>query len=211
MQDLRSGIGAVSDQRAGARGSRERFRSSASSPNPAKHTPRDLVISVRAQRDLLPRIELSLHIAAAPEICFDLARSVEAHVHSTASTGERAVGGKVTGLLELGDEITWRARHLGISQELTSRITAYDRPRHFRDSMVRGAFASFQHDHFFAAAGGGTLVRDVFDFRAPFGPLGWLAERVFLTRYMRHFLSARLNALKQLAESDEWYAFVPSA
>lgn len=156
----------------------------------------------------MPVIELSLHVAAVPEICFDLARSVDAHVRSTASTGERAVGGKVTGLLELGDEITWRARHLGVSQELTSRITAYDRPRHFRDTMVRGAFACFQHDHFFTAAAGGTIVRDAFDYRAPFGPLGTVAERVFLTRYMRRFLEARLHALKQLAESDEWRVFV---
>jgi ligand-binding SRPBCC domain-containing protein len=150
-------------------------------------------------------------VASSPEICFDLARSVDAHVRSTARTGERAVRGKLTGLLELGDEVTWRARHLGFSQELTSRITAYDRPRHFRDTMVRGAFAGFQHDHFFVAAAGGTLVRDVFEFRAPFGPVGWAAERLFLVRYMRRFLDARLHMLKQLAESDEWRAFVPRA
>jgi len=77
--------------------------------------------------------------------------------------------------------------------------------------MVHGAFARFDHDHFFVPAGGGTLVRDVFDFRAPLGPLGWLAEQLFLTRYMRRFLSARLTALQLLAESDRWMEFVPRA
>ena len=159
----------------------------------------------------MARIELLLNVAAPPERCFDLARSVDAHVRSTAATGERVVGGKMSGLLALGDEVTWRARHLGVSQELTSRITAFDRPRHFRDSMVRGAFASFDHDHYFAPANGGTLMRDVFDYRAPLGPLGLIAERAFLTAYMRRFLFARLHELKLLAESDAWVEFVPPA
>ena len=159
----------------------------------------------------MPRIELTLHVAAPPDRCFDLARSVEAHVHSTASTGERVVGGTTAGLLRLGDEVTWRARHFGFAQDLTSRITAFERPLHFRDSMVRGAFARFDHDHYFTAVDGGTLLRDVFDYRAPLGPFGWLAERLFLTAYMRRFLLTRLHALKTLAESTDWRRFLPPA
>ena len=158
----------------------------------------------------MARLELSLHVAAPPARCFDLARSVDAHVRSTASTGERPVGGKTSGLLELGDEVTWRARHLGVWQELTSRITAFERPHHFRDSMVRGAFARFDHDHYFTPSEGGTLLRDVFDYRAPLGPLGWLAERLFLSAYMRRFLLARLHELKALAESERWRELIPA-
>ena len=135
---------------------------------------------------------------------FDLARSIDAHVASTPGTEERPVPGrdgrgKTTGLLELGDEVTWRARHFGVMQELTSRITAFDRPRHFRDAMVRGAFRRFDHDHFFAPDGEITRCRDVFAFEAPLGPLGWVAERLFLERYMRRFLEARIRILQHLA------------
>ena len=157
----------------------------------------------------MARIELSLHVAAPPARCFDLARSVDAHVRSTAASGEQAVGGKTSGLLGLGDQVTWRARHFGVWQELTSRITAFDRPHHFRDSMVRGAFASFDHDHFFTPSGNGTVLRDVFDYRAPLGPLGRLAEGMFLSAYMRRFLLARMHELKTIAESAEWVEFVP--
>jgi ligand-binding SRPBCC domain-containing protein len=156
------------------------------------------------------RIELSLLVAAPASRCFDLARSIDAHIHSTATTGERAIGRRTTGLLELGDEVTWRARHLGVWQELTSRITAFDRPRHFRDSMVRGAFARFDHDHHFEPTIGGTLLRDVFDYRAPLGPLGSIAERLFLSAYMRRFLLTRMRELKVLAESDAWTKFLPA-
>jgi len=157
----------------------------------------------------MARIELSLLVAAPPSRCFDLARSIDAHIQSTAATGERAIGDRTSGMLGLGEEVTWRARHLGVWQELTSRITAFERPRHFRDSMVRGAFARFDHDHYFEPTNGNTLLRDVFDYRAPLGPLGWLAERLFLSAYMRRFLLTRMHELKVLAESDAWAKFVP--
>ena len=159
----------------------------------------------------MARIELSLLVAAPPSRCFDLARSIDAHIQSTAATGERAIGGRTAGLLSLGDEVTWRARHLGVWQELKSRINIFERPFRFRDSMVRGAFARFDHDHYFEAANGGTLMRDVFDYRAPLGPVGWLVERLFLSAYMRRFLLVRMRELKALAESDAWARFVPPA
>src|SRR2546427_12849864 len=97
----------------------------------------------------MARLDLVTRIAAPRERCFDLARSVELHMRSTAATGETAVAGRLGGLLALGEEVTWRARHFGVWQQLTSQITAYERPTHFRDSMVRGAFARLDHDHIF--------------------------------------------------------------
>lgn len=87
----------------------------------------------------MPVIKLTTEIQAPLERAFDLARSVELHIASTAHTGERAVAGVTSGLMALGQEVTWRARHFGTWQHLTSRITAFVRPFHFRDSMVRGA------------------------------------------------------------------------
>jgi ligand-binding SRPBCC domain-containing protein len=136
-------------------------------------------------------------VAAPVERCFDLARSIDLHQLSTAATGERAVAGRTSGLIGPGEEVTWRARHLGVWQTLTSRITAYERPVHFRDSQVRGAFRRFDHDHFFAREGD-----------APLGLLGRAAERIFLTAYMRRFLVERNRVLRVVAESDDWRRFV---
>ena len=152
----------------------------------------------------MSRIELVTRIRAPRERVFDLARDVDAHVASATGTDEHPVEGKgkTSGLMELGDEVTWRARHFGVTQELTSRITIFDRPRHFRDSMVKGAFARFDHDHWFDEDGEGvTIARDLFDFDAPLGPLGRFADRLFLERYMRRFLDERMRVLKELAES----------
>ena len=160
-------------------------------------------------RSPVPRIDLAIHVAAPPDRCFDLARSVEFHVRSTSSTREQAVAGVTHGLLGLGDSVTWRARHLGVTQELTSRITVFDRPRRFRDTQVQGAFRRFDHDHYFEPApGGGTVLRDVFDFEAPLGLLGRFAEWLFLTAYMRRFLSERALEIKSTAESTDWTKYV---
>jgi len=157
------------------------------------------------------RIELVTHIAAPPERCFDLARSLELHMRSTATTGEHAVGGILSGLLGAGQQVTWRARHFFVWQELTSTITGYERPRWFRDEQLRGIFSRLEHDHFFEEApGGGTLMRDIFVYRAPLGPLGWLAERLVLDRYLRRFLIARNAEIKAAAESLEWNRYLGS-
>jgi ligand-binding SRPBCC domain-containing protein len=150
----------------------------------------------------LSRLELGIFIAAPLERCFDLARDVGAHLASTPGTRERVVGGKTSGLLELDDEVTWEAVHFGVKQRLTSRITRFDRPNVFRDSMVRGAFKRFDHDHFFTATNGGTECRDVFDYEAPLSVLGSIAERTFLDRYLRRFLETRLRMLKEMAERE---------
>jgi len=144
-----------------------------------------------------------IDIAAPADVCFDLARSVDAHVASTRQSGERAVGGRTSGLLELGEFVTWRARHFGVTQELTSRITAFDRPRHFRDEMVRGAFKSFVHDHYFEEHEGVTVMRDALVFASPLGLLGRAVDRAFMSRYLTRLLQTRSDAVRLAAEQAD--------
>lgn len=158
----------------------------------------------------MPVIKLTTEIRAPLERAFDLARSVELHMASTAHTDERAVAGVTSGLMALGQEVTWRARHFGTWQHLTSRITAFVRPFHFRDSMVRGAFQRFDHDHFFSQRGELTVMRDVFDFEAPFGILGRIADRLFLADYMRRLLLTRNALIKTVAETEQWRQYILS-
>jgi ligand-binding SRPBCC domain-containing protein len=156
-------------------------------------------------------IDITTQIAAPIQRVFDLSRSVDLHATSTMQTGERAVAGITSGLMSLGQEVTWRARHFGIWQCLTSRITVFDPPTHFRDSLVRGAFHRFDHDHFFLQRGEMTIMRDVFDFQSPLGILGRIADYLVLTRYLRHFLITRNAAIKEAAETDEWQRYLPKS
>ena len=158
----------------------------------------------------MPLIELETPIRAPIDRVFDLARSIDAHMASTEGTNERAVAGRTSGLIQLGETVTWEAKHFSITQRLTVKITAFDRPVLFRDEMLSGAFSTMNHTHRFSESGGLTLMMDEFYFVAPLGILGRVAERLFLTRYMKTFLSKRAVALKSLAESTDWKRYIPT-
>lgn len=53
-------------------------------------------------------------IGAPVEVVLDLSLDIDAHMASMAHSGERAIGGVTSGLIGLGEEVTWRARHFGI-------------------------------------------------------------------------------------------------
>lgn len=142
------------------------------------------------------RIEVRTIIDAPREVCFDLARDIDFHLASMGDTGERAVGGVTSGHIGMGEAVTWEARHLGIRQRLTVRITEFDPPRLFRDRQVRGPFRSFDHLHQFDAIEGGTLMIDVLDFAAPVWLIGPVIERLVLARHLRRLLTGRGEALR---------------
>ena len=83
----------------------------------------------------MPVIVLETIIEAPLERCFDLSRSVDLHMISTAHTSEKAVAGICEGLIGPGQSVTWQARHFGVVQYLTSKITEYERPHRFVDEM----------------------------------------------------------------------------
>lgn len=120
-----------------------------------------------------------------------------------AHTNEKAVAGRTSGLIQFGEVVTWEARHLGIKQNLTSKITAYNRPFHFRDEQVQGIFKSIIHDHNFEQRGETVIMKDAFNFESPLGVLGKVAT-VFFKRYLTKLLINRNNTIKEYAESRKW-------
>lgn len=151
----------------------------------------------------MPRFELDTLIAAAPERVFDLSLDVGAHTASMKNSGERVIGGVTSGRMNLGDTVTWRARHFGIPWRMTSRISVLERPDHFVDEQVKGPFARWHHTHrFFDDGAEGTVMRDIINFASPLGPLGRLAEQVALDRYMRRLIEQRNSYLKEEAERN---------
>lgn len=84
---------------------------------------------------------------------FDLARNIDAHKNSMARSREEAVAGVTSGLISLGEEVTWRAWHFGVPLRMTSRITQMVEPDYFVDEQVKGPFRRFRHVHEFSHDG----------------------------------------------------------
>ena len=151
----------------------------------------------------MPRLQLTTPIAAPIERVFDLARDIGVHCRTLADTEEIASTDGRSSLLTLGDTVTFYAMHFGARQRLVAKIVEFIPPRRFVDEMLQGAFASLRHTHDFEPHPTGTLMRDTIDYTAPLGPIGRLADKLFLERYMRRLIERRGQALKEIAELEE--------
>lgn len=152
----------------------------------------------------MPKIEIQTEIKAHINLVFDLSRSIDLHKISIEHTNEEAIAGKTSGLIGLDESVTWRAKHFGVYQKLTSKIIEFDRPKYFADQMIKGAFKEFRHEHHFTEIKDGTLMTDFFDYKSPLGLLGKLVDKLFLKKYMTVLLVKRNRIIKEFAESNKW-------
>lgn len=157
----------------------------------------------------MPVIELNTSIKSSIQICFDLSRSIDLHKISTAHTNETAIEGCSSGLIGLDEFVIWQATHFGIRQKLSTKITAFKTPFHFRDEQIKGPFKSMAHDHYFEEKDGFVVMSDTFVFKSPLGILGRIADRLFLTKYMTNLLIKRNQTIKDFAETDQWKLILP--
>ncbi len=149
----------------------------------------------------MPTITLTTVIHADINTCFDLSRSIDLHCISTSGTNEKAIAGVTTGLIGADETVTWQATHFGIRQQLTSKITAYNRPFLFRDEQITGAFTYIKHDHIFSTDGEVTIMMDHFDYGVPYGVFGKIFDKLILHNYLKQFLTKRNLIIKEYAEN----------
>lgn len=147
-------------------------------------------------------IYLNTIIKSEIQTVFDLARSIDLHQKSTFKTGEKAIAGRTSGLIEEGETVTWKAKHLGVYQTLTTKIISMNKPHHFIDVMQRGAFKSMKHQHIFRQKGKNTIMTDIYEFESPFGIIGKIFNTLYLKNYMKSFLLERNQLIKATAEND---------
>lgn len=148
----------------------------------------------------MPLIEVQTEINADIQTCFDLARDVGFYQKSLKKTTEIPVAGKISGLIEKGDYVTWETNHLVFTQLLVLKVSEFISPVLFVDEMVKGDFKSYRHEHIFKNNKNGTTMTDRFYFKSPYGVIGKIVDAIILKRYMRKLIITRNNALKMKAE-----------
>jgi ligand-binding SRPBCC domain-containing protein len=150
-------------------------------------------------------IEDGIHVSAPIERCFLLST----HVGLVGRTmGMRPVAGSADGLVKAADRVVWRGWRFGLPQRHESRITEYEAPCFFRDSMERGGFKVFQHDHEFVEICGQVLMRDTVRFSMPLGSAGRGVGRHVMIPQIRRVMRRRFALLKRVAESEEWREYL---
>ena len=152
----------------------------------------------------MPLIKLTTFVQAPLERVFDLSRSIDLHKFSMNRFAERPVAGRICGLIEQGETVTWKAKHLFKERTLSVRITAMEAPHSFVDEMLTGDFRSMKHEHYFKECDNGTFIIDHLAFESPYGVVGKMFNQLYLTGYMKRMIEDRNGIIKQVAESNQW-------
>ena len=94
--------------------------------------------------------------------------------------------------------IDYRLRVHGVPIRWKTEIPVWEPPTRFVDRAVRSPYALWRHEHTFEEVGGGTLVRDVVEYR----PMGWVLAGVVNAVFVRRdlleifrFRTARIGEL----------------
>lgn len=149
----------------------------------------------------------SIFIKAPIERCFLLSTNVEL---VGRTYGMKPIEGKTKGMVEADDKLLWAGWKFGFPQMHESVISQYEKPSFFQDTMTRGRFKRYQHDHYFYEMDGRTVLNDKIRFTMPLGPVGRVVGQFVLVPYLSRRLRRRLVLLRRVAESrKEWQKYLP--
>lgn len=97
-----------------------------------------------------------------------------------------------------GTLLDYRLRLHRVPIRWQTKIEIWEPPRRFVDVQVRGPYSLWEHTHTFVEDGpGATLITDRVRYAIPFGPLGEIAERLFVRRDLRRIFDYRGDAVAQ--------------
>jgi ligand-binding SRPBCC domain-containing protein len=102
--------------------------------------------------------------------------------------------------METGALIDYRLRLHGIPLKWRTEITAWEPPRRFVDTQVKGPYRLWVHEHLFQEKDGGTMVIDDVAYR-PWG--GRLIDRLLVRPDVERIFQFREEKMKDLFPGPE--------
>ena len=101
-------------------------------------------------------------------------------------------------LIQAGTLIDYQLALLGIGFQWRTKIESFEPPHRFVDVQVRGPYRLWRHTHEFIEQDGGTLMIDRVEYQLPWGPLGWLAQRLFVRDQLDRIFDYRFRVIDQI-------------
>ncbi|MDC7997591.1 SRPBCC family protein [Gilvibacter sediminis] len=156
----------------------------------------------------MTKIELTTAIKGSIDSVFDLSRDISFHMESASQSGEKAIEGVTSGLINLNETVRWKGKHFGLWLTHTSKIVKMEKPHCFVDLMIRGHFTYFVHKHEFEQCGDHVIMKDELLYKVPYGWFGKLFDKLLLKNHLRHFLKQRNAQIKSQIENEAVNALV---
>lgn len=83
----------------------------------------------------------------------------------------------------------------GIPMRWVTEITHVRENRYFVDEQRIGPYRMWHHEHSIERIDGGVLMKDIVSYQPPFGPIGQIANSLFIRRQLENIFSYRERAL----------------
>lgn len=91
----------------------------------------------------------------------------------------------------------------GIQMRWTTEIRNIKKGEYFVDEQRFGPYAMWHHEHHFREADGGTYMTDLLHYAIPFGPIGNIANALFVDSKIEEIFDFRVKAVERLFGTKE--------
>jgi len=90
---------------------------------------------------------------------------------------------------------------LSIPTTWVTEITHVAEKKFFIDEQRVGPYTMWHHQHFFKKHKNGVLMNDIITYKAPLGPLGVLANYLFISKKLKSIFEYRYKTLNKIFNS----------
>jgi ligand-binding SRPBCC domain-containing protein len=102
--------------------------------------------------------------------------------------------------MRMGALLDYKLRLHGVPIRWQTRIESWEPPVRFVDTQLKGPYSLWEHTHVFEPDGdGATVIHDRVRYVIPLGPIGALANWLFVRRDLRRIFDYRAAAVERLA------------
>ncbi len=97
-----------------------------------------------------------------------------------------------------GTLLDYKLRLHGVPVRWQTRIETWEPPTRFVDTQAKGPYSLWEHTHLFEPDGDeATVIHDRIRYSIPLGPLGALAQRLFVRRDLERIFDFRRDAVAE--------------
>lgn len=91
---------------------------------------------------------------------------------------------------------------LGIKMDWVTEIKHIKKHAFFIDEQRFGPYAFWHHQHHFTEKDGGVLMTDILHYKIPYGPIGNLADMLFVDRQIEQIFTYRVKAVERIFDFE---------
>lgn len=97
---------------------------------------------------------------------------------------------------QAGAEIEHKIKLGPVPMTWLTKILSYEQDRGFVDAQLKGPYSTWYHEHWFEADGEQTRMVDRVHYKVPFGPIGRVANWLFVAPQLRRIFAFRAGAIR---------------